>query len=233
MTTILAARAVRKDYRLGGIVVAALHAVSLDIAAGEFVAIMGPSGCGKSTLLNLLGGLSRPTAGQVLLDGGDLTTLDATALAQIRRTKLGFVFQTFALIPTLTVQENVEFPLLLEGAPAERRAERARDLLERVGLAAQRDFLPDELSGGQKQRVGIARALANAPAVVLADEPTGNLDRATARTVLAALAALRAEQQVTLVMVTHDAEDARQADRIVQMRDGALVATGQTMAATV
>lgn len=231
MTVIaLAARELEKEYRIGGVSVRALRSVTLEIARGEFVAIVGPSGCGKSTLLNLLGGLDHPTRGTVLVDGVDLASVTVSERAALRRTKVGFVFQTFALIPTLTARENVELPLILDGVSSGERADRAEQLLASVGLANRTDFLPDELSGGQKQRVGIARALANAPAILLADEPTGNLDRPTATATLDLLVALRRAHDLTLVIVTHDPDDARRADRQIELRDGVLVNDGRVAA---
>ena len=212
-----------RRYRVGRDNVMALDGVDLALQRGEFVAIMGPSGCGKSTLLNLMGGLDQPTAGQVLLDGHNLADYGEEQLAALRRSKMGFVFQRHDLFPVLTVRENVEFPLLLGAtAPQERRA-RAEHLLHTVGLADKADFLPEELSGGQQQRVGIARALANAPEILLADEPTGNLDSATADEILAVLTELAHQRGLTLVMVTHDAESAGRADRVVRLKDGHLV----------
>ena len=212
-----------RRYRVGRDNVTALVGVDLTLQRGEFVAIMGPSGCGKSTLLNLMGGLDRPTAGTVLLDGHDFAGYGEEQLAALRRSKMGFVFQRHDLFPVLTVRENVEFPLLLGAtAPQERRA-RAEHLLQTVGLADKADFLPEELSGGQQQRVGIARALANEPEILLADEPTGNLDSATADEILAVLTELAQQRELTLVMVTHDAESAGRADRIVRLKDGHLV----------
>ncbi|MDQ2809348.1 MAG: ABC transporter ATP-binding protein [Chloroflexota bacterium] len=212
-----------RTYRVGRDRVTALDGVDISVRQGEFVAVMGPSGCGKSTLLNLVGGLDRPTAGQVQLGGHDLATMSDEALAVLRRQTLGFIFQRHDLLPILTVQENVEFPLLLAGCALADRQRRAADLLAQVGLAEKAQHLPEELSGGQQQRVGIARALANHPAILLADEPTGNLDSATAGEILDLLAALVRQEGLTLVMVTHDAEDAARADRIIRLRDGHLV----------
>ncbi len=213
-----------RTYRVGRVPVNALADVDLTVRQGEFVAIMGPSGSGKSTLLNLLGGLDQPTAGAVQLGGQDLAGLSDEALAALRRQTLGFIFQRHDLLPILTVQENVEFPLLLAGrAPADRKR-RAAALLAQVGLAEKAYNLPEELSGGQQQRVGIARALANGPRILLADEPTGNLDSATAAEILDLLAALGRQEGLTLVMVTHDEDDAARADRIVRLRDGRVVA---------
>jgi putative ABC transport system ATP-binding protein len=214
----------RREYRLGREALAALGGVDISIEKGEFVAVMGPSGCGKSTLLNLLGGLDQPTDGRVLIDGHDLSAYTEEQLASLRREKMGFIFQRHDLFPVLTARENVEFPMLLGGAlPAERRR-RAGELLALVGLADKADHLPDELSGGEQQRVGIARALANAATTLLADEPTGNLDSATAGEVIDALVSLARTRGLTLVMVTHDPEVAAHADRILQLKDGQLVA---------
>ncbi len=214
----------RREYRLGRETITALGGVDISIERGEFVAVMGPSGCGKSTLLNLLGGLDQPTAGRVLIDGHDLSAYSEEQLASLRRGKMGFIFQRHDLFPVLTARENVEFPMLLDGAvPAERR-DRAGELLALVGLADKADHLPDELSGGEQQRVGIARALANAAETLLADEPTGNLDSATASEIIAALVSLAGARDLTLVMVTHDPEVAAHADRILQLKDGLLVA---------
>ena len=210
-------------YRVGRETVAALNAVNIVIQKGEFVAIMGPSGSGKSTLLNLLGGLDQPTSGNVLLDDHDLAQYNEEQLAALRRQKLGFIFQRHDLFPILTVRENVEFPMLLDGVvPTDRRA-RAEELLTLVGLKEKADHLPDELSGGQQQRVGIARSLANAAQILLADEPTGNLDSATSADIIAALVDLKHAKNLTLIMVTHDPEVAIHADRILQLRDGRLV----------
>jgi putative ABC transport system ATP-binding protein len=184
---------------------------------------MGPSGCGKSTLLNLLGGLDRPTSGSVQLDGRHLTDLNDEEMAALRRATIGFVFQRHDLLPFLTAQENIEFPLLLNGLSPARRSHRTKELLEMVELADKAHYLPDELSGGQQQRVGIARALANQPLILLADEPTGNLDTATAGEVLDVLTMLVRQQGLTLVMVTHVAADASRADRLICLRDGYIV----------
>ncbi len=218
--SIVMAQGLEKAFRVNGSAIGALRGVSLDIARGEFVAIVGPSGCGKSTLLNLLGGLTLPTAGQIAIDGNDLARMPAERIAELRRRTLGFVFQAFNLSPVLTAQENVEFPMLLAGVAATERTTRARELLRAVGLQDKIDYLPGEMSGGQKQRVAIARALANRPAVLLADEPTGNLDSATAREVMDLLIQIHRENRSALVMVTHDPDDAARADRIVRMRDG-------------
>ena len=212
-----------RDYRVGRNTVTALRGVDIAIARGEFVAIMGPSGCGKSTLLNLIGGLDQPTAGRVLIDGHDLANDNEEQLAALRRQKLGFIFQRHDLFPVLTALENVEFPLLLNSVPSDERRMRAAMLLDAVNLPDKANHLPDELSSGQQQRVGIARALANSPAILLADEPTGNLDSATAAEVIEVLAALNRKRGLTLVMVTHDPETAAKADRILYLKDGQLI----------
>jgi putative ABC transport system ATP-binding protein len=222
MATVLRAQGLAKTYSGDGIDVLALRGVDLEVGAGEFVAVMGPSGCGKSTLLHLLGGLDRPTAGSIELDGRRVESLSEAAWAVLRRRELGFVFQFFNLVGTLTVAENVELPARLVGAsPAEARR-RGEELLERLGVSARADTLPSRLSGGQQQRVAIARALVNRPAVLLADEPTGNLDSASAAEVLGLLRELKADGQ-TLVLVTHDARVAASADRVLAMRDGLVV----------
>ncbi len=213
-------------YRMGRNTVTALDGIDLSIGRGEFVAIMGPSGCGKSTLLNLLGGLDRPSRGSVQLAGHDLSAMRDQDMAGLRRRTLGFIFQRHDLFPFLTARENVEFPLLLGGVrPADRRPQ-SDLMLAQVGLSDRADYLPDELSGGQQQRVGIARALINHPSLLLADEPTGNLDSATASEVLDVLTNLVRQAGLTLVMVTHSAEDASRADRIVRLRDGRIVQDG-------
>jgi putative ABC transport system ATP-binding protein len=216
------ARGLRKDYGSGEGLVRALDAVDLDVSRGEAVAVMGPSGCGKSTLLHLLGGLDRPSAGQLSVAGQRVDELSERALASLRRDEIGFVFQAFHLMDELTAQENVELPALLAGCtPNEARA-RATALLQDVGLADRARHLPAMLSGGQRQRVAIARALANDPEILLADEPTGNLDSAAAFDVLGLLESLHAKG-LTLVIVTHDERIATTADRLISMRDGAFV----------
>lgn len=212
-----------REYHVERNIVTALSGVNITIQKGEFVAIMGPSGCGKSTLLNLIGGLDQPTTGQVFLDGQKLTGFNEKELAALRRQKMGFIFQRHDLFPVLTARENVEFPMLLAGKSSLERKDQADKLLELVGLAEKANHLPEELSGGQQQRVGIARALANTPSILLADEPTGNLDSATAEDVILALIQLSQKQDLTLIIVTHDAEVAAHADRILQLKDGHLV----------
>jgi putative ABC transport system ATP-binding protein len=219
MTHVLEARSLAKTYDTGGAKVLALRGVDLAIERGEFVAIMGPSGCGKSTLLNLLAGLDRPTAGEVRLDGERIDQLNETELARLRRRKIGFVFQFFNLMPTLSVVENVELPLLLVGRRRKDARRSANELLSELGIADKHAAAPVQLSGGQQQRVALARALANTPDIVLGDEPTGNLDSASTREVLGLLHGARDRGQ-TLLLVTHDARVAAAADRVVTLRDG-------------
>ena len=201
----------------------ALRGVSLNVARGEMVAIMGPSGCGKSTLLNIIGGLDRPSEGSVTVDGTQLGVLDDNSLSRLRREKIGFIFQFFNLLPTLTAQENVALPLHLARIRRNETAVRSSQLLKTVGLEDRFDHLPDELSGGQQQRVAMARALALQPSVILADEPTGNLDSKTGQEVLLLLKRLQEHFGVTVVMVTHDSVAAGFCGRILFMRDGQLV----------
>jgi putative ABC transport system ATP-binding protein len=211
-----------KEFGRGEGLVRALDGVDLAVAHGETLAIMGPSGCGKSTLLHLLGGLERPSAGDVSVGGRRIDGLSEKALARMRRNSVGFVFQAFHLMDELTALENVELPALLAGRSPNAARAKASELLEQVGMTNRADHLPSALSGGQRQRVAIARALSNEPLVVLADEPTGNLDSAATLDVLRLLDSLRAAEQ-TLVIVTHDERVAATADRLITMRDGAFV----------
>ncbi len=222
METALTARGLAKTYSGDGIEVLALRGIDLDVVQGEFVAVMGPSGCGKSTLLHLLGGLDRPTAGSLMLGSARVEALSETAWAVLRRREVGFVFQFFNLVQTLTVAENIELPALLVGTPRDEARRRCDELLERLGVSVRADALPSQLSGGQQQRVALARALVNQPRVLLADEPTGNLDSENAREVVALLRELREGGQ-TVILTTHDARVAAAADRVLQMRDGLLV----------
>jgi ABC-type lipoprotein export system ATPase subunit len=219
---VLRTRGLRKDFGKGEGLVRAVDEVDLEVAPAETVAVMGPSGCGKSTLLHILGGLERPSSGEVMLAGSRLDQMGERALAGLRRTAVGFVFQAFHLIDELTARENVELPALLAGRSPRAARRRATELLDRVGLADRAKFLPAALSGGQRQRVAIARALSNDPMVVLADEPTGNLDSAATLEVLRLFDSLRSTGQ-TLVIVTHDPRIAATADRLISMRDGAFV----------
>jgi ABC-type lipoprotein export system ATPase subunit len=220
--SVLRARGLRKEYGKGEALVRAVDEVSLDVAAAETVAVMGPSGCGKSTLLHLLGGLDRATGGEVWLAGQSLGRLGERGLARLRRDAVGFVFQAFHLMDELTAAENVELPALLAGRSPRAARRRAAELLERIGLADRAGFLPAALSGGQRQRVAIARALVSDPLVVLADEPTGNLDSEATLEVLRLFESLHAAGQ-TLVIVTHDSRIAATAGRLISMRDGAFV----------
>jgi ABC-type lipoprotein export system ATPase subunit len=219
---LLRARGLRKHYGRDAGLVRAVDDVDLDVARGETLAVMGPSGCGKSTLLHLLGGLDRPSAGEIWLAGRRLDGLTERALARVRCDAVGFVFQAFHLMDELTAVENVELPALLAGRSPRDARRLATDLLDRVGLGDRATFLPAALSGGQRQRVAIARALANQPAVVLADEPTGNLDSAATLDVLRLFESLHRAGQ-TLVIVTHDSRIAATADRMISMRDGVFV----------
>jgi putative ABC transport system ATP-binding protein len=216
---VIDARMLEKTYGTGQAQVSALRGVDIAIEGGEFVAIMGPSGCGKSTLLNLLAGLDRPTAGEVWLDEERIDQLSETKLARLRRRKVGFVFQFFNLIPTLSVGENVELPLRLAGRRRRKVRRVANQLLTDLGIESKRDTAPALLSGGEQQRVALARALANEPSIVFADEPTGNLDSAAAKEVLGLLRNARDRGQ-TLLVVTHDARVAAAADRVISLRDG-------------
>ncbi len=219
---LVSARGLSKEYGRGEGLVRAVDRVDVEVARGECLAIMGPSGCGKSTLLHLLGGLDRPTAGELWLGGRRIDGFSERALAHLRRTEVGFVFQAYHLMDELTAQENVELPALLAGRTPGEARRRARQLLDQVGLADRAEHLPSALSGGQRQRVAIARALANEPRLVLADEPTGNLDSAATLEVLRLFEVLHTAG-LTLVIVTHDERIAATADRLISMRDGAFV----------
>jgi len=220
--SVLSTRGLAKTYARDGVEVLALRGVDLDVSAGEFVAVMGPSGSGKSTLLHLLGGLDRPTAGTIELDGRPVEKLSERDWAILRRSRIGFVFQFFNLVDNLTVAENVELPARLIGTSARDARTRREALLSRLGVSARANALPSQLSGGQHQRVALARALVNRPCVLLADEPTGNLDSGSAAEVVSLMRQLRDEGQ-TVVLVTHDARVASAADRVISMRDGLVV----------
>ncbi len=210
---------VRKVYQMGPVTVEALRGISLRIQAGEYVSIMGPSGCGKSTLMNLLGCLDRPTDGRYFLGTSDVSTLDDGQLSEIRGARLGFIFQSYNLIQQLTVIENIEVPLFYQGCSEARSRERATEVAVRVGLDQRLNHKPFELSGGQQQRVAIARALVNDPLLLLADEPTGNLDSASGRDILQVFDDLQAQGR-TIVLVTHDEQVAHRAHRAIRLRDG-------------
>ncbi|MBI4461821.1 MAG: ABC transporter ATP-binding protein [Acidobacteria bacterium] len=214
---------VHKVYDLGEVKIPALRGVSLAIAPREFVAVMGASGSGKSTLMNIIGCLDRPTAGQYFLDGTDISQLDSRARAQIRNQKIGFVFQQFNLLARTTALENVELPTVYSGLPTAERHRRARAMLEVVGLDGRGNHFPSQLAGGQQQRVAIARALVNQPSILLADEPTGNLDSRTSVEILELLERLNREQGLLVVLVTHEPDIAAYAHRIVLVRDGVIL----------
>ena len=217
---------VTKIYRMGSVEVAALNGVSLEISAGEMVSIMGPSGSGKSTLMNVIGCLDVPTSGKYYLDGADVGSLSDNRLSEIRGRQIGFVFQTYNLLPRLTARANVELPLVYTSSRRRRRL--ALDALEKVGLADRAGHKPTELSGGQQQRVGIARALVKEPRILLADEPTGNLDSRSSEEIMALLKSLNRDQGHTVIIVTHEDDIARQTDRMVTVLDGKVVADSPT-----
>jgi putative ABC transport system ATP-binding protein len=219
---IIELRNVWKTYTMGETEVHALRGLTLQVRQGEFLAIMGPSGSGKSTAMNMIGCLDIPTKGEIFLDGVNIAKLSESDLAVIRGRKIGFIFQKFNLIPTLTAKENIMLPLVFQGVPEDERHRRADELLQLVGLDERTDHTPGELSGGQQQRVAIARALAVEPQVILADEPTGNLDSSTGATVMQFLRKLHTERKTTIVLVTHDMSVAKNADRVEVLKDGAL-----------
>ena len=220
--TIISLENVWKTYIIGDVEVHALRGLTLKIKKGEFVSVMGPSGSGKSTAMNMIGCLDVPTKGTILLEGEDISKMRESDLAQVRGQKIGFIFQKFHLIPTLTAKENIMLPMTFQSKDQEEKERRAEDLLNLVELGERMNHLPNELSGGQQQRVAIARALANDPEVILADEPTGNLDSKTGHIVLEYLQKLHKEQKKTIILVTHDPEVAKQADRIEYLKDGAI-----------
>lgn len=211
---------VARVYQMGKTLVPALRGLNVEIADGEFVAIMGPSGSGKSTLMHLIGALDAPTQGRILLNGVDIAQQNSNQLAELRGKKVGFVFQTFNLVPTLSALKNVELPMIFQRVPRKERYERARRLLEQVGLGDRLHHKPAELSGGECQRVAIARALANDPEILLADEPTGNLDAESGEQIMKILKQLNEEKKMTIIVVTHNPEVARYAHRVIRMRYG-------------
>ena len=217
---IISARALARRYPMGKSFVDALRGVDLEVQPGEFVSLVGPSGSGKSTLLHLVGGLVRPTGGEIWVNGLELGRSSDKQLVRYRRDTLGFIFQSFNLMPVRTAAENVEVPLMLANVPPRQRRERALAILAQLGLRERADHRPSELSGGEQQRVAVARALANRPRLILADEPTGNLDSATGADLMGMLQSLVRDEGLTLLLVTHDSGVARYADRIVHLRDG-------------
>ena len=217
---VLRLEGVHRIYRTGEVEVHALRGVSLEIARGEFVAIMGPSGSGKSTLMNILGCLDRPTRGRYWLEGTDVSTLSRDELADIRNRRIGFVFQSLNLVPRTSALENVELPLVYAGVPVPEQIERARAALASVGLSEKEKSLPSQLSGGQQQRVAIARALVNRPTMIIADEPTGNLDTHSSEEVIEILQRLNQDSKLTILIVTHEADIAHHAQRLIELRDG-------------
>ena len=221
--SLLSLENVWKIYDLGEVQVEALRGVSVEVVPGEFVAVMGASGSGKSTLLNLLGCLDRPTRGRYRLDGIDVSTFSAAQRADIRNQKIGFIFQSFNLLPRTSIWENVEAPMLYAGVSRQERASRVEEALEVVGIPEKAQVMPNQLSGGQQQRVAVARALVNRPAILLADEPTGNLDSATSEEIMRFLVDLNQDKGITLIMVTHEASVAAHAKRTIQVRDGLIV----------
>jgi len=217
---------VTRVYKIGTVETQALRGVSLSIENGEFAALVGPSGSGKTTLLQLLGCLDRPTSGRVLINGKDVSQLNRNQRADMRRGTIGFIFQFFALIPTLTAYENVELPLLLTGKPPAERKERVTGLLESVGLPERANHRPDQLSGGEQQRVAVARALAGSPSMILADEPTANLDTANGEAVMETMVRLNKETGVTFIFATHDPRVIKYARRVITLRDGVIADNG-------
>jgi putative ABC transport system ATP-binding protein len=220
MAAILEAHEVKKNYLMGKVPVPALRGVSFEVEKGEFLTIFGPSGSGKSTLLHLLGGLDRPDAGRITIDGSDILQLSDNRLAELRLTRIGFVFQFFNLLPRLTALRNVELPLAIAGISERETVERAREMLRFVGLETRGGHRPHELSGGEQQRVAVARALINEPKIVLADEPTGNLDTKTGWEIIQLMKKLNDDKDQTFIVVTHDPRIADEADRTIHLRDG-------------
>ena len=220
---IVTVRSLQRDYQQGAFVVPALRGVDLDVEPGEFTALMGPSGSGKTTLLNLVGGLDRPTAGSIVVDGHELAQMSAAALSDLRLRRLGFIFQSYNLIPVLSALENAEFVLMMQGMPTAERRARVRETLREVGLDGLERRLPSGLSGGQQQRVAVARALASHPALVLADEPTANLDSTTGHQLIALMSHLNQSHGITFLFATHDPKVMDAARRVVRLEDGKII----------
>jgi putative ABC transport system ATP-binding protein len=220
VTALLEAKGLNKTYRMGKVLVPALQGITFDVAEGEFLAVFGPSGSGKSTLLHVLGGLDRPDEGEVFVDGIGFSTLNDNALAEVRLRKIGFVFQFFNLLPRLTALRNVELPLTLADLPEKESIIKAEEMLKLVGLEDRMSHRPSEMSGGEQQRIAIARALINDPKIVLADEPTGNLDTSTGGEIVQLMKRLNEEKGQTFVVVTHDPAIAETVDRIIYLKDG-------------
>jgi len=230
MKTLLEVRDVKKSYRMGKVIVPALRGVSFSVREGEFLTIFGPSGSGKSTLLHVLGGLDRPDEGDIIVDGSDILKLGEAKLAELRLTKIGFVFQFFNLLPRLTAVKNVELPLAIAGASEKETQARAKEMLRLVGLETRAVHRPFELSGGEQQRVAIARALVTSPKLVLADEPTGNLDTKTGMEIVQLMRKLNKEKAQTFIVVTHDPRISEEADRTIYLEDGLIENTKEAEA---
>lgn len=228
--SIISCQGLTKTYVTGDVRVEALKGITLEIGKGEMVAIMGPSGCGKTTLLNCLSGLDDVTSGRIFIEDQDITALNDDEKSELRAVRMGFVFQFYNLLPVLSAAENVELPLLISGTKSEEANERALRLLDRVGLKQRSLQRPSSLSGGERQRVAIARALVNDPAIVFADEPTGDLDKRTANDIMALLRQLNEENEQTFIIVTHDPEVGAKCDRIVHMRDGLVISENGSVA---
>lgn len=223
MENVIELQNLKKEYDLGPVKLQVLKGINLKIKKSEVVAIMGPSGSGKSTILHMLGILDRPSKGKVIIDGVDVSKLDDDELAKIRREKIGFIFQFFYLIPSLTALKNVELPMTFLGGSVKDKEKKAKELLKMVGLEGRMTHRPSQLSGGESQRVAIARALANDPQIILADEPTGNLDSKSGKEIMEILQKLNKERKVTLIIVTHDSSIAKHAQRIISLKDGMIV----------
>jgi putative ABC transport system ATP-binding protein len=220
MSDIITITNLSKEYPRGGVMVHALQDITLKLTKGDFIVLLGPSGSGKTTLLNVIGSLDKPSSGQVCLDGQNLSQMNEKRLTEVRRKKIGFIFQFYNLLPTLTAIENVELPMIISGTSKREARQRAKELLENVGLSKRFDHRPDELSGGEQQRVAVARALVNHPSIILADEPTGDLDTDTGIQVMKTLKELSKHDETTVIVATHDNNIVSMADRTLRMKDG-------------